>query len=244
MDAALATQDAFGRPLEHRPDWAAVGEEEGPPGVEELGRAGWTARVDEQRAVVRRAEEPGAVTTWRSLGHAHVVRIALTGGPCAGKSGALDSLVARANDEGFDVYIVPYKVTGAQIADFGLSREYNKSFYKRVLEIQLSVERGFVKVAEATGRPCILVCHRGMMDCKSTATATAWAEALAEMGQAHPELADFGEAWMLGAREQQIGGSGGSLEPPGPLLEPPCVGLFLRTSMPCIWRILSAFLPT
>jgi hypothetical protein len=159
------------------------------------------------------------------------VRIALTGGPCAGKSGALDGLVARANDAGFDVYIVPYKVTGAQIADFGLSRDHNKAFYKRVLEIQLKAERGFVRVAEATGRPCILVCHRGMMDCKSTATATAWAEALAEMGQAHPELADFGEAWMLGAREQHIGGSGGSLEPPGPLLEPPCVGLFLRTSI-------------
>ena len=43
MDAALATQDAFGRPLEHRPDWAAgAAEEEGPPGAEELGRAGWT----------------------------------------------------------------------------------------------------------------------------------------------------------------------------------------------------------
>jgi N-acetyl-beta-hexosaminidase len=41
-------------------------------------------------------------------------------------------------------------------------------------------------------------------------------------------------------REQQIGGSGGSLEPPGPLLEP--LGLFLRTSITFIWCILSAFL--
>ena len=40
--------------------------------------------------------------------------------------------------------------------------------------------------------------------------------------------------------EQQIGGSGGSLEPPGPLLDP--LGLFLRTSIPFVWRILSAFL--
>jgi hypothetical protein len=46
-------------------------------------------------------------------------------------------------------------------------------------------------------------------------------------------------AW---GREQQIGGSGGSLEPPGPLLEPP-MGLFLRTSIPFSWYILSAFLP-
>jgi hypothetical protein len=43
-------------------------------------------------------------------------------------------------------------------------------------------------------------------------------------------------------REKQMGSSGGSLEPPGPLLELP-LGLFLRTSIPFIWRILSAFLP-
>ena len=41
-------------------------------------------------------------------------------------------------------------------------------------------------------------------------------------------------------REQQIGGSGGSLEPLGLFLNP--LGLFLRTSIPFIWRILSAFL--
>jgi hypothetical protein len=48
--------------------------------------------------------------------------------------------------------------------------------------------------------------------------------------------------------EQQIGGPGGSLEPPwasflnplGLFLDP--LGLFLRTSIPVIWRILSAFL--
>jgi hypothetical protein len=39
-------------------------------------------------------------------------------------------------------------------------------------------------------------------------------------------------------REQQIGGSGGSLDPLG--LFP--LGLFLRTSIPFIWRIMSAFL--
>jgi hypothetical protein len=41
-------------------------------------------------------------------------------------------------------------------------------------------------------------------------------------------------------REKQIGGLGGSLEPPGPLLDP--LGLSLRTSKPFTWRILSAFL--
>jgi hypothetical protein len=51
--------------------------------------------------------------------------------------------------------------------------------------------------------------------------------------------------WRRGVwtRAQQIGGSGGSLEPPGPLLEPPGPLLtHLHTSTPFIWRILSAFL--
>ena len=43
-----------------------------------------------------------------------------------------------------------------------------------------------------------------------------------------------GDAVTVVSREKEIGGSGGSLLTP--------LGLFLRTSMPFIWRILSAFL--
>jgi hypothetical protein len=68
--------------------------------------------------------------------------------------------------------------------------------------------------------------------------------ALVEQNIPDPAWAGYGifdwEAWR---REQQIGGSGGSLEPPaqGLFLNP--LGLFkIRTSIPFIWRILSAFL--
>ena len=57
-------------------------------------------------------------------------------------------------------------------------------------------------------------------------------------------LLGYGCSWLIAAvatynvavlaGEQQIGGSGGSLEPPGPLLEPPAAGLFSRTSIPFI----------
>ena len=45
-------------------------------------------------------------------------------------------------------------------------------------------------------------------------------------------------AWTslaVGAREQQTGGPGGSLEPPGP---------FPTTSIQCVWSIMSALLPS
>ena len=63
------------------------------------------------------------------------------------------------------------------------------------------------------------------------------------MGEAEAVAActSFCEKTAACAREQQIGGSGGSLEPPGPLFLNP-LGLFLRTSIPFIHRILSAFL--
>eukprot|EP00971_Amphidinium_carterae_P160358 3179184-Amphidinium_carterae.1 len=38
---------------------------------------------------------------------ADVVRIALTGGPCAGKSSALETVIQCAKKEGFDVYTAP-----------------------------------------------------------------------------------------------------------------------------------------
>jgi hypothetical protein len=58
---------------------------------------------------------------------------------------------------------------------------------------------------------------------------------LAHRAEAERHLATvFGELEGVPRREKEIGGSGGSLEP---------LGLFLRTSIPFIWRILSAFLP-
>jgi hypothetical protein len=47
--------------------------------------------------------------------------------------------------------------------------------------------------------------------------------------------ADVAAAGRARAREQFIRGSGGSLEP---------LGLFLRSAIPCIWRILSACRPS
>ena len=40
-----------------------------------------------------------------------VVRVALTGGPCAGKSSALERLVERATHEGFDIMTAPEVAT-------------------------------------------------------------------------------------------------------------------------------------
>jgi hypothetical protein len=72
----------------------------------------------------------------------------------------------------------------------------------------------------------------------SPANRTLWvAETLASVAAAGADGVVFEN------REKQIGGSGGSLEPPGPLLEPPLAPSYTVTSIPFIRCIRSDFLP-
>merc|ERR1711963_1182962 len=57
------------------------------------------------------AQLPGVVSKRRTPQETTVVRIALTGGPCAGKSSSLDHLVREATALGFDVYCAPESAT-------------------------------------------------------------------------------------------------------------------------------------
>ena len=63
--------------------------------------------------------------------HTEVVRIALTGGPCAGKSSALDHLTRSATDEGFDVLTAPEVATLYFNASYQLPTPSSDNFCKR-----------------------------------------------------------------------------------------------------------------
>ena len=58
-------------------------------------------------AVAMYSSVPGNLTPNKTK----VVRVALTGGPCAGKSSALEHLVERATHEGFDIMTAPEVAT-------------------------------------------------------------------------------------------------------------------------------------
>ena len=98
----------------------------------------------------------------------HVIRIALTGGPCAGKSSALSEVRQCATAQGFDVYCAPEVATlflNSGVA-FPQNQEQQFLFQKSICVLQLALERTMTRIVQSTGRPSIIIFDRGLMDTK------------------------------------------------------------------------------
>ena len=118
--------------------------------------------------------------------YASVVRVALTGGPCAGKSSALAHLRREAKERGFDVLTAPELAT--IVLNNGFSTEHLGTpelqfvFQKNILKIQLQLERSLTDLAASTGRATIVVFDRGLLDNKAFLDDEAtWQRAVAEL---------------------------------------------------------------
>ena len=118
--------------------------------------------------------------------YASVVRVALTGGPCAGKSSALAHLRREAKERGFDVLTAPEMAT--IVLNNGFSSEHlgtpalQFAFQKNILKMQLQLERSFTDLAASTGRATIVVFDRGLLDNKAFLDDEAtWQRAVAEL---------------------------------------------------------------
>lgn len=116
-----------------------------------------------------------------------VIRVVLTGGPCGGKSSALERLLKDAKAAGFDVLIAPETPTilfnsGVYLPLPGTPEnpELLQKFQAGILDLQLQLERTMTNIANKTGRPTILILDRGMMDGKAFCSPTQWTNALNE----------------------------------------------------------------
>lgn len=140
----------------------------------------------------------GHATKVRSVGNRYgknpqrtkVVRIALTGGPCAGKSSALEHLIRSATREGFDVLTAPevatlYFNSSYQFPDPNSTTftEQKFAFQRNVLKLQLQLERCYSDLAGSTGRPTIVVFDRGALDVRAFTNQEEWSGAVAELNQ-------------------------------------------------------------
>jgi hypothetical protein len=136
-----------------------------------------------------RAERPGSVSKRHTPTQTHVVRIVLTGGPCAGKSSAMAHLIKSATAEGFDVVTAPE--TATMMFNSGLSfptdegaADYEDKaflFQQSLIRLQLQMERSLTTVAASTGRPTIVVFDRGLLDAKGYMSAGMWQRVLDSM---------------------------------------------------------------
>jgi len=113
----------------------------------------------------------------------YVYRVALTGGPCSGKTSVLKAFTESLTNAGFDVYIQPESATMLLNGGFHVNPEDRKCIYyfeRAIMFCQLTMERSFVAFAKRTGRPSILICDRGLMDPRAYLTQEEWEKLLQE----------------------------------------------------------------
>lgn len=124
---------------------------------------------------------------------APIHRIVLTGGPCGGKSTALARVSARLERFGFRVFLVPEAATllfsgGASLA--GATPEQIVAFQGNLIRLQMSLEDSFIRLAEGSGAPSVVICDRGAIDARAYMPDASWQALLDEHGWSVVTLRD------------------------------------------------------
>jgi predicted ATPase len=98
-----------------------------------------------------------------------IIRICLTGGPCAGKTTALVTLNKVMTQMGFKVLQVPEAATmlmkgGAMIQTHKLGFSDAVRFQINVMRTQMVLEDIFIDIALNSEVKTVIICDRGVMD--------------------------------------------------------------------------------
>ena len=95
------------------------------------------------------------------------LKVVLTGGPCAGKTTAIEEIQKEFTEKGYNVYIVPEVPTiliNSGIRPFGDDSLSLEEFQKYVIDLQLKLETLAEKAAKTAGKDSIIICDRGLLD--------------------------------------------------------------------------------
>lgn len=99
-----------------------------------------------------------------------ILKVALTGGPCGGKTTSIKTIEECFIERDYHVIIVPEAATiliNSGIRPFGKNGLPMYEFQKYVMELQLRLEDLADKAAEEIDKPTIIVCDRGLLDDKA-----------------------------------------------------------------------------
>ena len=94
-------------------------------------------------------------------------KIAITGGPCAGKTTAMEKIVQEFTERGYKVFVVNETATdliNGGIKPFGDNPLDLLEFQRCVLEQQLAKEKLFDRIANSYQQDTIILCDRGILD--------------------------------------------------------------------------------
>jgi len=108
---------------------------------------------------------------------ATVPRVVLTGGPCGGKTTAIDVVAARLREQGVVVFIAPEAaslVLGAGGKLFNQTDTQRIAVQEAIAKIILATEDAITQLADRCGKPAVVLCDRGMMDAVAYLPDGAW----------------------------------------------------------------------
>lgn len=132
-------------------------------------------------------------TTFFTGGILMITRIVLTGGPCAGKSTILKRIQSKYTNLGYAVYSLPESATMfiQAGADF-LTKDPELSFVteSNKLKFQIVMEDCMKRIAEACGKPALIICDRGTMDTAAYMDSNTWSRVMDSVGMTAKELRD------------------------------------------------------
>eukprot|EP01134_Creolimax_fragrantissima_P005574 CFRG5574T1 len=141
------------------------------------------------------AEGDVSVDTYESLDGPRVIRIVLTGGPCAGKTTCLARLSTFLLERGISVFTVPEAATmcwtnGAVQFDETTTETQMLNFQATLMQLQMSLEDTFYKIAKNGTKPAVLLCDRGLMDGSAYISNDLWDGVLKQFGYNNVMLRD------------------------------------------------------
>jgi CYTH domain-containing protein/predicted ATPase len=122
-----------------------------------------------------------------------VIKLVLTGGPCAGKTTALSKIIEKFSDKGYLVLALPEAATLFNHAGVNFSTGNSKDFYiveKSLFVFQMQMEDRFEEIALKSGKPAILICDRGLMDVSAYLSGEAWQALLDELNMSEVQARD------------------------------------------------------
>lgn len=122
------------------------------------------------------------------------IKVALTGGPCGGKTTSIDTIVEEFSEKGYRVLIVPEAATiliNMGIKPFGDNQIDIIEFQRLVIDLQLKLESYAEKIASESEKPTIILCDRGIIDDKAYVTKDEFIKLLKERNLTQFEVMNF-----------------------------------------------------
>ena len=123
----------------------------------------------------------------------NIKKIVLTGGPCGGKSTGLSCIEREMTKYGYKVVIVNETATELALNGLGLSAFNNDGFEfeKPIVKYQILKERFYEEACKALpDEKILIVCDRGLFDCKAYVTEKEFQTILDELGEEQIPLRD------------------------------------------------------